>query len=97
MPQADESDLQALDAALAAHYSDPRLVAVGEIGLDFFIPELTTGPMRAKQEFFYSEQLKSTIVLFEINFFCKCTVYEPIHIYIFIFRSRDVIAALVFF
>ena len=37
---------------------DPRFVAIGEIGLDFFIPELTTAPLRAKQEFFYSEQLK---------------------------------------
>ena len=57
VPQADESDLQALDAALTAHYSDPRLVAVGEIGLDFFVPELCSPEMREKQEFFYRAQL----------------------------------------
>jgi TatD DNase family protein len=58
VPQADESDLQALDAALTAHCSDPRLVAVGEIGLDFFVPELCSPMMREKQEFFYRVQLE---------------------------------------
>lgn len=37
---------------------DPRFVAVGEIGLDFFIPELQQGPMRERQEYFYQAQLK---------------------------------------
>ncbi len=37
---AGERDLQALDAALTAHAADPRLVAVGEIGLDHFVPGL---------------------------------------------------------
>ena len=58
VPQAQESDLQALDAELTLRQSDPRLVAVGEIGLDFFVPELMTPPMRERQEFFYREQLK---------------------------------------
>ena len=58
VPQADESDLQALDAALTAHCSDPRLVAVGEIGLDFFVPELCSQAMREKQELFYRAQLE---------------------------------------
>jgi TatD DNase family protein len=57
VPQADEADLQALEAALTAHSADPRLVAVGEIGLDFFVPELCTPAMREKQEFFYRAQL----------------------------------------
>jgi len=35
VPQASEDDLQALDDALSASQDDPRLVAVGEIGLDF--------------------------------------------------------------
>jgi TatD DNase family protein len=43
---------------LAQHRGDPRLVAVGEIGLDFFVPALCTGPMREKQEHFYRAQLK---------------------------------------
>lgn len=58
VPTASEADLATLDATLATHVSDPRLVAVGEIGLDFFVPELCTDAMREKQEFFYLEQLK---------------------------------------
>jgi TatD DNase family protein len=38
--------LTRLDAALARHRDDPRLVAVGEIGLDFFVPALEPGPRR---------------------------------------------------
>lgn len=58
VPQAQDGDLQALDAALAHGRTDPRLVAVGEIGLDYFVPALTQSPMRERQEFFYREQLK---------------------------------------
>jgi TatD DNase family protein len=50
--------LQALDAELARRSADPRLVAVGEIGLDYFVPELCQSPMRERQEYFYREQLK---------------------------------------
>jgi TatD DNase family protein len=53
-PQAREADVAALDAALAQHASDPRLVAVGEIGLDGFVPGLDW----ARQEWFYREQLR---------------------------------------
>ncbi len=56
--QAQEADLAALDAALAQHADDPRLVAVGEIGLDFFVPALCTPSMRERQQFFYRAQLK---------------------------------------
>lgn len=56
--QADDGDLARLDAALSAHRDDPRLVAVGEIGLDYFVPELCEAPLRERQEFFYVEQLK---------------------------------------
>ena len=55
---AQEHDVQTLDAALALHKSDPRLVAVGEIGLDYFVPELQSVAMRERQEFFYRAQLK---------------------------------------
>ena len=58
VPQAQEADLDALDAALAEHKGDPRLVAVGEIGLDFFVPALCEAAMREKQETFYRAQLK---------------------------------------
>lgn len=47
-------DLDRLDAALSAHRGDPRLVAVGEIGLDFF--DQTLDPQR--QERFLVEQLR---------------------------------------
>lgn len=58
VPAAQDEDLQALDAALSAARSDPRLVAVGEIGLDFFVPELCTPQMRERQWRFYLAQLQ---------------------------------------
>lgn len=58
VPSASEADLITLDQALSTHRSDPRLVAVGEIGLDFFLPTLTAPAMRERQEFFYREQLR---------------------------------------
>ncbi|MCZ4314578.1 TatD family hydrolase [Comamonadaceae bacterium G21597-S1] len=58
VPQADDGDLQRLAQALQAHRDDPRLVAVGEIGLDFFVPALCEPAMRARQERFYLEQLQ---------------------------------------
>lgn len=58
VPQAQDSDLAALDAALSEHHGDPRLVAVGEIGLDFFVPALCQPAMRERQVCFYREQLK---------------------------------------
>ena len=53
-PRAEDADLQVLDIALTEHANDPRLVAVGEIGLDHFVPGLD----RERQEFFYREQLR---------------------------------------
>lgn len=58
VPQAQEEDLPVLRAAVAAALNDPRFVAIGEIGLDFFIPALCSDAMREKQEYFYSEQIK---------------------------------------
>lgn len=58
VPQAEEADLQALRTAIAAAMADPRFVAIGEIGLDFFVPGMDSGPLREKQEHFYVEQLK---------------------------------------
>lgn len=58
VPQATDADLQALQLQIAQHRDDPRLVAVGEIGLDFFVPALCTPAMRDKQEFFYRAQLQ---------------------------------------
>jgi len=51
---ADDGDLARLRAALQQHRDDPRLVAIGEIGLDHFVPGLD----QARGEHFFSEQLK---------------------------------------
>ncbi|XVJ70748.1 MAG: TatD family hydrolase [Rhizobacter sp.] len=49
-----EGDLQHVADALCEFQIDPRLVAVGEIGLDHFVPGLNL----ARQEQFYVAQLK---------------------------------------
>jgi len=58
VPRASDDDLAALDAQLSAHRDDPRLVAVGEIGLDFFVPELCEPAMRERQLAVYRAQLR---------------------------------------
>jgi TatD DNase family protein len=66
VPQAQEKDLdflaQCIEGALEKDAqglrSDTRLVSLGEIGLDFFVPALCEPAMREKQEFFYHAQLK---------------------------------------
>lgn len=55
---AGEDDLEQMRSLLAKHADDARLVAIGEIGLDFYLPELKTGCLREKQEYFFAEQLK---------------------------------------
>lgn len=57
-PQAEDKDLATLDAHLHAHHDDPRLVAVGEIGLDGFVPEINTPEAFAKQTYFFEAQLQ---------------------------------------
>ena len=51
--RATGDDLALLDRALAKHRADPRLLAVGEIGLDYFVSGLDP----ERQESFYREQL----------------------------------------
>lgn len=51
---ATDADLAALDAALAARRDDPRLVAVGEIGLDYFVQGLEPN----RQERIFEAQLR---------------------------------------
>ena len=55
--RADESDLDLLRALVRGAMNDPRFVAVGEIGLDFFVPEISLGVERERQEHFYAAQL----------------------------------------
>ncbi len=52
--QATEADLDVLEQALHDSRGDPRLVAVGEIGIDHFVPGLD----RLRQEHFYLAQLR---------------------------------------
>jgi TatD DNase family protein len=58
VPQAQDDDLVFLRQSVEAAMRDPRFVGIGEVGLDFFIPELTTLDMRDKQERFFREQLR---------------------------------------
>ncbi len=51
---AADADLEALDAELSARRDDPRLVAVGEIGLDYFVEGLDAD----RQERFFHTQLQ---------------------------------------
>ncbi len=53
-PQASDDDIARLREALGAAADDPRLVAVGEIGLDYAVE----GVDRERQEWFYAQQLK---------------------------------------
>ncbi|MFN7857446.1 MAG: TatD family hydrolase [Acidovorax sp.] len=52
--RAQEEDIEMLCQALSDRRDDPRLVAVGEIGLDGFVPGLSL----ERQEWFYRAQLK---------------------------------------
>ena len=51
--RAADEDVDRVDEALRRHRADPRLVAVGEIGLDYFAP----GLQAHRQELFYTRQL----------------------------------------
>ena len=58
VPAAADADLVALGHALGQYRDDPRLVAVGEIGLDHFVPELCEPAMRERQRSFCQAQLR---------------------------------------
>ncbi len=57
VPRATGNDLDFLESELIRLKDDKRLVAVGEIGLDYFVPELCTDEMKSKQWHFYTAQL----------------------------------------
>jgi len=52
-PEAKESDLDVLRRAVIEALDDPRFVGIGEIGLDYFLPELDAN----HQSFFFEKQL----------------------------------------
>lgn len=53
-PRAQEEDIAALRELLKLRRDDPHLVAVGEIGLDFFVPGLDA----ERQTWFYEQQIR---------------------------------------
>ena len=71
-------DLDHLHDALSKYKDDPKLLAVGEIGLDFFVSEISTGAERVKQEYFYEAQLSLA---------CEFNLPVILHVR----RSQDVI------
>jgi TatD DNase family protein len=52
--QCADNALDQLQAALEANHTDPKLVAVGEIGLDYFVPGLDA----SMQQHYFKAQLK---------------------------------------
>jgi TatD DNase family protein len=56
--RAGADDLDRLRAALAAQRDDPHLLAVGEIGLDHYLPPPPDDPQRERQRRCYLAQLK---------------------------------------
>ena len=52
-PQAQKQDIATLKQAIETSLDDPRFVGIGEIGLDYFVPELD-GEVQA---YFFEEQL----------------------------------------
>lgn len=57
----EHESLAALAHALQAWRDDPRLVAVGEIGLDYFVPDLQDESSKALQERLYVAQLELAV------------------------------------
>ena len=55
---AEVDALERLRDALIIHRADSKLIAVGEIGLDFFMPLISQGAAREKQERFFLAQLE---------------------------------------
>lgn len=56
--QADMNNVLALEQALTAARNDPRLVAVGEIGLDAWVPSQRTPQAQAHQRRLFEAQLE---------------------------------------
>lgn len=57
-PSAREQDIATLRDAVEKALDDPRFVAIGEIGLDLFVPSLTSPEAIARQTWYFDEQLR---------------------------------------
>ena len=58
VPRAHDDDLLCLEREVERALTDARFVAIGEIGLDFFVPALCEPAMKERQEYFYRAQLQ---------------------------------------
>lgn len=58
VPQAADDDLDRLREAVHRHRDDPHLLAIGEIGLDHFVPAPPGDPARERETRFYLAQLR---------------------------------------
>lgn len=58
VPHSSESDLDDFERWVKDKLSDPCFVAIGEIGLDFYLPERCIPAAREKQEYFFCHQLE---------------------------------------
>ncbi|MBB1077832.1 TatD family hydrolase [Rhodoferax sp. 4810] len=58
VPYASADALSVLTATVERYHADPRLVAIGEIGLDYFVPDLCKSPWRERQHDFFYAQLR---------------------------------------
>jgi len=58
VPDAEDEDLEFLEQSIEAALDDDRFIAIGEIGLDFFVPELKQPALREKQERYFAAQLQ---------------------------------------
>lgn len=56
--QHEPAHLQQLEQLLQTR---PEIVAIGEIGLDYFLPELKSPELKERQEFFFREQLRLAV------------------------------------
>lgn len=54
----EDQDLLRLREFVEQHINDEKLVAIGEIGLDFFVPDISRGVQRTRQIDFYRCQLE---------------------------------------
>jgi TatD DNase family protein len=56
--RASEDCLALMRRFIQDHLDDPKLVAIGEIGLDFFVAEISSADAREQQILFYRQQLR---------------------------------------
>ena len=70
-----KTDLVFLRDAVEQAMADQHFVAIGEIGLDFFVRRIMYGGnARDKQTWFYREQLRIASTISNCRCYCTCAV-----------------------